>query len=76
MPQAPSTAEVPVQSDATQAAVRKKRGFAAMKPEMQRRIASQGGKAAHASGNAHEFTVEEARAAGAKRAKNVKQPPP
>ena len=30
------------------------------------RIASQGGKAAHQSGNAHEFTSEEAREAGRK----------
>ena len=37
------------------------RGFASMDPERQREIASEGGKAAHASGNAHEFTSEEAR---------------
>ena len=42
------------------------RGFAAMDPERQRQIASAGGKAAHLSGNAHEFTTEEARAAGRK----------
>jgi uncharacterized protein len=30
----------------------------------QREIASKGGKAAHAQGTAHEFTVEEAREAG------------
>lgn len=42
------------------------RGFAAMNPERQREIASEGGKAAHQSGNAHEFTSEEARAAGRK----------
>ena len=40
------------------------RGFASMDPERQREIASQGGKAAHESGNAHEFTSEEAREAG------------
>jgi uncharacterized protein len=40
------------------------RGFASMDPERQREIASQGGKAAHESGNAHEFNSEEARAAG------------
>ena len=40
------------------------RGFASMDPEKQREIASQGGKAAHESGNAHEFTSEEAREAG------------
>lgn len=42
------------------------RGFAGMDPARQREIASEGGKAAHASGNAHEFTSEEARAAGSK----------
>lgn len=42
------------------------RGFAAMDPERQREIASKGGQAAHQSGNAHEFTSEEARQAGAK----------
>ena len=42
------------------------RGFAAMAPERQREIAREGGKAAHQSGNAHEFTSEEARKAGRK----------
>ena len=42
------------------------RGFASMDPQRQREIASEGGRAAHASGNAHEFTSEEARAAGRK----------
>jgi uncharacterized protein len=46
---------------------RKPRGFAAMNPEKQREIASLGGRAAHMSGHAHEFTTEEARAAGRKR---------
>ena len=43
-----------------------KHGFAAMDPSRQREIASQGGRAAHESGNAHQFTSEEARAAGKK----------
>lgn len=43
---------------------KKKRGFAAMSPEKQREIASKGGKAAHEKGTAHEFSSEEARAAG------------
>lgn len=43
------------------------RGFAAMDPQRQREIASLGGRAAHQSGHAHEFTPEEARAAGRKR---------
>lgn len=47
-----------------------KRGFASMDPQRQREIASQGGRAAHASGNAHEFTSEEAREAGRMSHKN------
>ncbi|MGZ3182029.1 MAG: KGG domain-containing protein [Telluria sp.] len=46
------------------------RGFASMDPDRQREIASEGGKAAHASGNAHEFTSEEARKAGSMSHKN------
>lgn len=42
------------------------RGFASMDPDRQREIAAEGGRAAHASGNAHEFTSQEARAVGAK----------
>lgn len=42
------------------------RGFAGMDPEKQREIASEGGRAAHESGNAHEFSSEEAREAGRK----------
>lgn len=45
---------------------REGRGFAGMNPDKQREIASKGGKAAHQSGNAHEFTSEEAREAGRK----------
>lgn len=40
------------------------RGFASMDPDRQREIASEGGKAAHEKGTAHEFTSEEARKAG------------
>lgn len=43
-----------------------RRGFASMDPERQRQIASRGGKAAHASGNAHQFNATEAREAGRK----------
>lgn len=46
---------------------RNARGFAAMDPKRQREIASLGGRAAHQSGHAHEFTSEEARVAGRKR---------
>ena len=45
---------------------RSTRGFASMDREKQREIASKGGKAAHESGHAHEFTSEEAREAGRK----------
>ena len=41
-----------------------KRGFASMDPQQQREIASEGGRAAHEKGTAHEFTSEEARRAG------------
>ena len=44
----------------------KGRGFASMDPQRQREIASEGGKAAHEKGTAHEFTSEEARLAGSK----------
>jgi len=46
------------------------RGFASMDPEKQREIASEGGKAAHEKGTAHEFTSEEAREAGRQSHKN------
>ncbi|HEY7123170.1 MAG TPA: KGG domain-containing protein [Ktedonobacterales bacterium] len=42
------------------------RGFASMNPEKQREIASKGGRAAHVQGTAHEWTSDEARAAGRK----------
>lgn len=43
-----------------------RKGFAAMDPRKVSAIASMGGKAAHAAGTAHEFSPEEARAAGRK----------
>jgi hypothetical protein len=46
------------------------RGFASMDPDKQREIAAEGGRAAHASGHAHEFTSEEAREAGSMSHKN------
>lgn len=45
---------------------RGKQGFASMSPDEQRKIASKGGKAAHAKGTAHEWDSEEAKAAGRK----------
>ena len=49
------------------------RGFASMDPDRQREIASEGGRAAHAAGTAHEFTSQEARAAGKMSHKNDQQ---
>ena len=45
---------------------RRPRGFAAMDRKLVSEIARKGGKAAHSAGTAHEFTSEEARAAGRK----------
>lgn len=42
------------------------RGFAAMDPEKQREIASEGGKASHEKGTGHEWDSKEAREAGKK----------
>lgn len=42
------------------------RGFASMDKEKQKEIARSGGKAAHLAGTAHEWSSEEARAAGRK----------
>ena len=44
-----------------------------MDPEKQREIASEGGKASHASGHAHEFDSNEAREAGRKGGEAVSQ---
>jgi general stress protein YciG len=52
-------------SDAT-TKPRSRRGFAGMDPTQVRLLASRGGKAAHEQGTAHQFTPEEARAAGRK----------
>lgn len=42
------------------------RGLAAMSPERRREIASKGGKTSQARGTAHQWTAEEASAAGKK----------
>lgn len=44
----------------------KPRGFAAMDRSRVSEIASKGGKSAHAAGTAHQFSSDEARAAGKK----------
>lgn len=43
---------------------KKRRGFAVMDPQRVREIASMGGQQAHRDGTAHQFTPEEAAAAG------------
>jgi uncharacterized protein len=50
---------------------KKPRGFAAMDAEMQRAIARKGGRAAHRSGRAHEFSSTEAAEAGRKGGRRV-----
>lgn len=45
---------------------KERRGFASMSRAKQREISSLGGKAAHKAGTAHQWTSEEARAAGRK----------
>src|SRR5262245_7364810 len=47
------------------------RGFASMDANKQREIARKGGRAAHEKGTAHEFTTDEARAAGRKGGERV-----
>src|SRR5258708_33964827 len=47
------------------------RGFASMDEAKQREIVSKGGRAAHLKGTAHEFTTDEARAAGRKGGETV-----
>ena len=47
------------------------RGFALLSHKRRQEIASQGGKAAHAKGTAHRYTVEEAKQAGRKGGRSV-----
>lgn len=49
------------------------RGFASMDENKQRAIAAKGGRAAHASGNAHQFSPAEARVAGRKGGEAISQ---
>lgn len=64
LPTTPTTIPAPTSEPK---AAQRRRGFASMDPARVREIASMGGRAAHQSGRAHEFTSEEARAAGKKR---------
>lgn len=77
------TTEAAAKPEEAAPAPRRPRGFAAMDRDKVREIARLGGKAAHQAGTAHEFTSEEARAAGRngglathakRRAKNVEAP--
>lgn len=51
----------------------KKRGFARMSAQQQRAIASRGGKSAHATGKAHRWTRETARAAANRRVEKARE---
>ena len=62
-----ATPESSTPATASTATATRLRGFAAMSPEKKKEIASMGGRAAHACGRAHQFSSEEARAAGKKR---------
>lgn len=53
---------------------KQRKGFAVMPLAQRRAIASLGGKAAHANGTAHEWTQEQARAAGRKGGSTPKRP--
>ena len=53
-------------NDPTPDAPPRRRGFACLHPDRQREIAAMGGRAAHRSGNAHEFDSAEAAVAGRK----------
>jgi hypothetical protein len=69
-----SLAQTPTESTTSATPERRLRGFAAMSPEKKKEIASMGGRAAHACGRAHQFSSEEARAAGKKRHQRSDRP--
>lgn len=50
-----------------------RRGFAAMTREANAEISRKGGKASHAKGTAHEYSPDEARAAGVKGGRSVSE---
>lgn len=62
----PTSAETAPKAVTETPKLRRPRGFAAMDRSKVSEIASKGGKAAHAAGTAHQFTSDEARAAGKK----------
>jgi general stress protein YciG len=66
-PSTPESSDEPKAEPVTESPKpRRPRGFAAMDRSKVSEIASKGGKAAHAAGTAHQFTSDEARAAGKK----------
>lgn len=60
------TISIPTETIEQAVKPKSKRGFASMDREKIAAIARLGGKAAHASGKAHQFSSEEAQAAGKK----------
>ena len=62
-----------ISSNANSNGRKSSRGFAAMSPERQKQIASEGGRAAHKLGVAHEWNSDEARKAGKKGGQIVSQ---
>jgi uncharacterized protein len=56
--------EMAMEDDSNGKAVKQRRGFALLSPERLREISRRGGVKAHENGKAHEFTSEEASAAG------------
>lgn len=76
MPEMERTSDESSETERSQSSERKgtsNRGFAAMDREKQRRIASEGGRAAHRQGVAHEWSRDEAREAGKKGGQIVSQ---
>jgi general stress protein YciG len=62
----PSETQMGANNVASLQSPKAKRGFAALDPVAVRELARKGGIAAHRVGTAHEFSSEEARAAGRK----------
>jgi len=56
--------ELGLSTERTATKPRAPQGFAAIRPELQRQIASKGGRAAHRKGTAHEWDSAQAREAG------------
>jgi uncharacterized protein len=53
---------------------KQRKGFAVMSRKLQKELAARGGRAAHAKGVAHQWTSEEARAAGRKGGATSRRP--